>query len=68
MCGLAIYTRREHFKEHLLQKLFPEVVYFQKSSAHAIFLGTLKMFFMGLLNGATGYTQTFVGKCRCMCY
>ena len=61
MCGLAIYTRIEHFKEYLLQKLFPEVVYFQKSSAHAIFFVTLKIFFMCLLNGATDI-YTNVGR------
>ena len=46
MCGLTIYTRLEHFNDNLLQKLFPEFVYFQKSNEHAIFLPHSKCFYV----------------------
>lgn len=69
LCGFAIYTRFEHLKENLLQKLFPEVVYFQKSSEHAIFFLSQPacsccVFWMGLQT----HTHMSVCKGTCMCY
>ena len=55
MCGLAMYTRLEHFNDNLLQKLFPEVVYFQKSSAYAIFRHIQNVFYVSF---EWGYRHT----------